>query len=74
LLVANHIENTVQSVSLDGREVNDFRPNTQNPKFNHVVSLVMANGLFYWTNGDEVLTEGYHAGQKKYFHNSYPDK
>ncbi|XP_011869660.1 PREDICTED: proto-oncogene tyrosine-protein kinase ROS isoform X2 [Vollenhovia emeryi] len=74
LLVPHHIQNTVMSVSLDGREVVNLRPNTQNPKFNNVVSLAMANGLFYWTNSEEVLTEGYHAGQNRYFHNSYPDK
>ncbi|KAL0113614.1 hypothetical protein PUN28_012637 [Cardiocondyla obscurior] len=74
LLVPHHTQNTVISVSLDGREVVNLRPNTQKPKFNNVVSLAMANGLFYWTNGEEVLTEGYHAGQNRYFHNSYPDK
>ncbi|XP_036141230.1 proto-oncogene tyrosine-protein kinase ROS isoform X3 [Monomorium pharaonis] len=74
LLVPYHTNNTVISVSLDGREVVNLRPNTQKPKFTNVVSLAMANGLFYWTNGDEVLTEGYHAGQNRYFHNSYPDK
>jgi len=74
LLVPDHTKNTVISVSLDGREVVNLRPNTQKPKFNNVISLAMANGLFYWTNGEEVLTEGYHAGQNRYFHNSYPDK
>ncbi|KYQ48889.1 Proto-oncogene tyrosine-protein kinase ROS [Trachymyrmex zeteki] len=74
LLVPDHTKNTVISVSLDGREIVNLRPNTQKPKFNNVISLAMANGLFYWTNGEEVLTEGYHAGQNRYFHNSYPDK
>lgn len=74
LLVPHHTKNTVISVSLDGREVLDFRGNTQKPKFNNVVSLAMANGLFYWTNGEEVLTEGYHSGQNRYFHNAYPDR
>ncbi|XP_071571413.1 proto-oncogene tyrosine-protein kinase ROS isoform X4 [Temnothorax nylanderi] len=74
LLVPDHTKNTMISVSLDGREVVNLRPKTQKPKFNNVVSLAMANGLFYWTNGEEVLTEGYHAGLNRYFHNSYPDK
>lgn len=74
LLVPHHAKNTVLSVSLDGKEVIDLRGNTQKPKFKNVVSLTMANGLFYWTNGDEVLTEGYHSGQNRYFHNAYPDK
>ncbi|XP_043279081.1 proto-oncogene tyrosine-protein kinase ROS isoform X3 [Venturia canescens] len=74
LLVPDHTKNTVISVSLDGREILDLRANTQQPKFKNVVSLAMANGLFYWTNGEEVLTEGYHPGQNRYFHNAYPDR
>ncbi|XP_017879766.1 proto-oncogene tyrosine-protein kinase ROS isoform X2 [Ceratina calcarata] len=74
LLVPHHIQNTVISVSLDGREVIDMRANTQQPKFKNVISLAMANGLFYWTNGEEVLIEGYHSGQNRYFHNAYPDR
>ncbi|CAD1471670.1 unnamed protein product, partial [Heterotrigona itama] len=74
LLVPHHIQNTVISVSLDGREVLDLRANTQQPKFKNVVSLAMVNGLFYWTNGEEVLIEGYHLGQNRYFHNAYPDR
>ncbi|XP_015176489.1 PREDICTED: proto-oncogene tyrosine-protein kinase ROS isoform X2 [Polistes dominula] len=74
LLVPHQTENTVMSVSLDGREVLNLRANTQQPKFKNVLSLAMANGLFYWTNGEEVLTEGYHSGQNRYFHNAYPDR
>ncbi|XP_012234446.2 proto-oncogene tyrosine-protein kinase ROS isoform X2 [Linepithema humile] len=73
LLVPHHTRNTVISVSLDGRELVDLRPNTQKPKFNNVVSLAMANGLFFWTNGAGVLAENYHSGQNRYFHNAYPD-
>ncbi|KAL2717170.1 proto-oncogene tyrosine-protein kinase ROS isoform X4 [Vespula squamosa] len=74
LLVPHQTENTVMSVSLDGREVLNLRANTQQPKFKNVLSLAMANGLFYWTNGEEVLTEGYHSGKNRYFHNAYPDR
>ncbi|XP_070164576.1 proto-oncogene tyrosine-protein kinase ROS isoform X4 [Polyergus mexicanus] len=74
LLVPHHTKNTVLSVTLDGREIFDLRSNTQKPKFNNVVSLAMANGLFYWTNGEDVLTEGYHREQNRYFHNSYLDR
>ncbi|XP_011346152.2 proto-oncogene tyrosine-protein kinase ROS isoform X2 [Ooceraea biroi] len=74
LLVPHHTQNTVISVSLDGREVLDLRANTQSPKFNNVVSLAMANGLFYWTNGEEILNENYHSGQNRYFHNAYPTR
>lgn len=72
LLVSYHSENTVKSVSLDGNEVIDLRANTQQPKFKNVSSLAVINNLFYWTNGYEVLTEGYHSGQDKYFHNVFP--
>ncbi|XP_014482097.1 PREDICTED: proto-oncogene tyrosine-protein kinase ROS isoform X2 [Dinoponera quadriceps] len=72
LLIPNHTLNTVMSMSLDGRESVNIRANTQKPQFNHVVSLAMANKLFYWTNGQEILTEGYHSGQNRYFHNAYP--
>ncbi|XP_034172666.2 receptor protein-tyrosine kinase sevenless isoform X4 [Osmia lignaria lignaria] len=74
LLVPSHINNTVRSLSLDGRELFNIRNNTQQPKFKNVISLAMANGLFYFTNGEEVLIEGYHSGQNRYFHNAYPDR
>lgn len=51
------------------REITDIRMNTARPMFRNVVSLAMAHGLFYWTNGFEVLTEEYHPGQDAYFHN-----
>ncbi|XP_014249043.1 proto-oncogene tyrosine-protein kinase ROS [Cimex lectularius] len=69
ILVSSHSKNTVLAVSLDGKEVTDLRHNTQKPQFEKVLSLTMANGLFYWTNGDIVLTEEYHTGQNSYFHN-----
>ncbi|XP_043482361.1 proto-oncogene tyrosine-protein kinase ROS isoform X2 [Leptopilina heterotoma] len=72
LLVSYHSENTVKSVSLDGKEVIDLRANTQQAKFKNVSSLTVINNLFYWTNGYQVLTEGYHSGQDKYFHNVFP--
>jgi hypothetical protein len=34
----------------------------------------MANGVFYWTNGEEVLYEEYHPLHNSYFHNAYPDR
>ncbi|XP_021913370.1 proto-oncogene tyrosine-protein kinase ROS isoform X3 [Zootermopsis nevadensis] len=74
LLVPNHSQNTVVSVSLDGREIVDLRGNTQQPMFQNVVSLAMANGVFYWTNGEEVLYEEYHPIHNSYFHNAYPDR
>lgn len=53
------------------REVIDLRANTQQPKFQNVLSLAIANGLFYWTDGDEILTEDYHEEKHTYFHNHY---
>ncbi|CAK1585368.1 unnamed protein product [Parnassius mnemosyne] len=72
LLVAHLKRNTVLAVSLDGREVTDFRTNTQTPMFSSVRSIAYASGLFYWTNGREMLIEEYHAKSDSYFHNEYP--
>lgn len=73
LLVPFQDDNTVMSVSLDGKEQEDIRKNTQSPKFHLVKSLAIANGLFYWTNVKEVLTEEYHNFHNSYYHNAYPD-
>ncbi|XP_075975168.1 receptor protein-tyrosine kinase sevenless [Anticarsia gemmatalis] len=72
ILVAHLKKNTVLAVSLDGREVADFRSNTQTPMFLSTRSIAYAGGLFYWTNGKEMLTEEYHAQSDSYFHNEYP--
>ncbi|XP_073955418.1 receptor protein-tyrosine kinase sevenless isoform X2 [Choristoneura fumiferana] len=72
LLVAHLRRNTVLAVSLDGREISDFRHNTQKPMFLSTRSIAYVNGLFYWTNGKEMLTEEYHKGSDSYFHNEYP--
>ncbi|XP_060801498.1 proto-oncogene tyrosine-protein kinase ROS isoform X2 [Amyelois transitella] len=72
LLVVHLKRNTVLAVSLDGRDVTDFRSNTQKPMFLSTKSIAYANGLFYWTNGREMLTEEYHAQTDSYFHNEYP--
>lgn len=54
-------------------EVVDFRNNTQQPMFHDVLSLATANGLFYWTNGEEVRAEEYHKEQRNYFHYAFAD-
>ncbi|KAG8223272.1 hypothetical protein J437_LFUL001549 [Ladona fulva] len=72
LLVPDHIQNTVFSVSLDGKEKTNLRGNTQQPMFKHVVSLSWAAGLFYWTDGQDVLTEEFHPNLRAYFHSTYP--
>lgn len=73
LLVPLQKNNTVIAVSLDDKEPENIRKRTQTPRFNSVKSLSYANDLFYWTNGEEVLTEEYHAIQDIYYHNVYPD-
>ena len=60
LLVAYQTENTIKSVSLDGQVVVDVRGNIiKQPRFEKVDSLSMMNGLFYWTDGEYILTENY---------------
>ncbi|XP_011494388.1 PREDICTED: proto-oncogene tyrosine-protein kinase ROS [Ceratosolen solmsi marchali] len=69
LLVTYQSENTIKSVSLDGKVAIDIRINTKQPKFKNVISLTMTNGLFYWTNGIEVIAESYESNNFRYFHN-----
>ncbi|KAF7989871.1 hypothetical protein HCN44_008545 [Aphidius gifuensis] len=71
LLVSHQTQNTVVSVSLDGKECIDIRNNTQQSQLKNVVSLGTANGLFYWTNGTKVFSEGYFPQANKYFHNIF---
>lgn len=59
LFVTYQPENTVKSVSLDGKVVIEVRANTKQPRFNNVSSLSMNSGLFYWTDGEEILAEVY---------------
>ncbi|CRK90687.1 CLUMA_CG004384, isoform A, partial [Clunio marinus] len=73
LLVPMQDENTIMSVSLNGNDQEDIRKNTQSPLLHSVKSLAMANNLFFWTNGKEILTEEYHQKHHAYYHNSYPD-
>ncbi|OXU31361.1 hypothetical protein TSAR_014934 [Trichomalopsis sarcophagae] len=69
LLVSYQSENTVKSVSLDGKVVIDIRLNTKQPKFKNVTSMSIVNGLFYWTNGVEIIAESYESTNYRYFHN-----
>lgn len=73
LLVPMQDENTIMSVSLNGKDLEDIRRNTQSPLLHSVKSLAMANNLFYWTNGKEILSEEYHQKHHAYYHNSYPN-
>ncbi|XP_014223646.1 proto-oncogene tyrosine-protein kinase ROS [Trichogramma pretiosum] len=66
LLVAYQSENTIKHVSFDGKIVIDVRTDAQQPRFNNVTSLSSANGLFYWTNGEEIYSESFEPLKKKY--------
>ncbi|XP_058444154.1 protein sevenless isoform X2 [Malaya genurostris] len=72
VLVPDQDANTVLAVSLDGKTTENIRSNTQRPRFEKVNSIALANGLFYWTNGKEVLAEDYHRRQDSYYHNAFP--
>uniref|UniRef100_A0A182FIV3 Fibronectin type-III domain-containing protein n=1 Tax=Anopheles albimanus TaxID=7167 RepID=A0A182FIV3_ANOAL len=72
VLVADQRANTVLAVSLDDKQTVDIRNNTQQPRFERVRSLALANGLFYWTNGTEVFAEDYHVVHDSYYHNAFP--
>ncbi|XP_037036977.1 protein sevenless isoform X3 [Bradysia coprophila] len=72
ILVPLQDNNTVISMDLDGKKKEDIRRNTQTPKFKLVKSLGMANQIFYWTNGYEVINEEFHETERNYYHNVYP--
>ena len=74
LLVPMQNENTIMSVSLNGKNEEDIRKNTQSPLLHTVNSLAMANNLFIWTNGKEIMTEEYHTQYHTYYHNSWIPK
>lgn len=53
------------------KEIIDARPKIVKSKLEKVVSLATASGRFYWTDGEAVFYEEYHARSNQYFHNSY---
>lgn len=73
LLVPYQNENTIYAVSLNGKDREDIRKNTQSPLLHSVKSLAITNNVFIWTNGHEILKEEYHQQRNSYYHNSYPD-
>ncbi|GAB0094112.1 Tyrosine-protein kinase receptor [Sergentomyia squamirostris] len=72
ILVPMQDNNTVFSVSLDGKDKEDIRCTVNQPRFYNIKSIAMTNGIFYWTNGEEMLSEELHVHKKTYFHNVYP--
>lgn len=72
LSVPMQSENTIMSVSLNGKDMEDIRKNTQSSLLYQVKSLAQSPvGLFYWTNGRHILAEEYYAGLHSYYHNEY---
>lgn len=69
LLVAYQFENTVKSVSMDGKIVIDVRINVKQPKLKNVTTMSIADGLLYWSDGVDVLAENYDSNNLVFFHN-----
>ncbi|XP_050428827.1 proto-oncogene tyrosine-protein kinase ROS isoform X2 [Adelges cooleyi] len=72
LLVLFRKNNTIMSVSLDGKEVLNVRKNTARSVFSKATTLVYANGLFYWSNGPKLMGEEYHEASLQYYQHVYP--
>ncbi|XP_062538058.1 proto-oncogene tyrosine-protein kinase ROS isoform X3 [Armigeres subalbatus] len=70
VLVSDQTNNTVLSISLDGSITEDIRKNTEQARFGKVKSIVLVNGLFYWTNGKDVFVEDHHKTYDRYYHNT----
>lgn len=70
VLVSDQTNNTVLSISLDGSITEDIRKNTEQARFRKVKSIVLVNGLFYWTNGKDVFVEDHHKTYDRYYHNT----
>ncbi|KAK5650142.1 hypothetical protein RI129_001171 [Pyrocoelia pectoralis] len=73
LLCSNQNQNTINSVSLDGKEIINVRPKIITRKLQKVLSLATANKTFYWTDGNDVFYEEFHSSRESYYHNTYPD-
>ena len=67
-------QNTMLSSYIDGTDIINVRPNNsvQSPHFINIKSLAIYDDLFYWTDGQETLSEHYNEDQKKYYHNQMP--
>ncbi|XP_065345977.1 proto-oncogene tyrosine-protein kinase ROS isoform X2 [Cloeon dipterum] len=72
LFVADERQNTIFSVSLDGKEKSNIRQKTQEAEFKKVISLVAVNGLFFWTDGSRIKGEEHNPVDKLYFHHIFP--
>ncbi|KAK4881780.1 hypothetical protein RN001_005099 [Aquatica leii] len=73
LLCSNQDQNTINSVSLYGKEIINVRPKIITRKLQKVLSLATANKTFYWTDGNDVFYEEFHSSRESYYHNTYPD-
>lgn len=68
--------NTVISMDLEGKKVEAIRnaKNTQSPMYGNVKSIDMANNLFYWTDGIQLMNEELHHTEQRYYNNKYPNQ
>lgn len=68
--------NTVISMDLEGKKVEAIRnaKNTQSPMYGNVRSIDMANNLFYWTDGIQLMNEELHHTEQRYYNNKYPNQ
>lgn len=72
ILYPDEFKNTMMSLSLYGDSTAmDIRRNTQAPLFQNVISIASHKELFYWTDGEDLMGEQYHYGEKKYYHNAF---
>lgn len=76
ILVPLQKDNKVISVDLDGKNDDEIRNanNTQNLMTQNVKSIAMANQMFYWTDGKQMINEEFHSTEKKYYNNKFPFK
>ncbi|CAG9858272.1 unnamed protein product [Phyllotreta striolata] len=72
VLLSYHRLNTIISISLDGQDHKNIRPNVSAAKLTKVVSLAMENRIFYWTDGVDVYFEEYNKQQ--YYHNTMTEQ
>lgn len=68
--------NSVISMDLEGKKVEAIRnaKNTQSPMYGNVKSIDMANNLFYWTDGIQLMNEELHHTEQRYYNNKYPNQ
>ena len=70
LYLPNNPQNTIMSAYLDGTGLTDVRQGTVvRPYFVNIVSMVLYDGKFFWTNGSVLYSEEYDKNGA-YYHNA----